>query len=78
MPHDALLDRVWGAEYGHTPDHLKVFISRTPLEDRAHRAPPTTSRPSGVSATPSSTQTIGVRTRRHVLSARLDAAMTVA
>jgi two-component system KDP operon response regulator KdpE len=28
MPHDALLDRVWGAEYGHTPDHLKVFISR--------------------------------------------------
>ncbi|MCC7370851.1 MAG: response regulator transcription factor [Chloroflexi bacterium] len=28
MPHEALLDRVWGAEYGHTPDHLKVFISR--------------------------------------------------
>ena len=28
MPHDALLDRVWGSEYGHTPDHLKVFISR--------------------------------------------------
>jgi DNA-binding response OmpR family regulator len=28
MPHDALLDRVWGAEYGHSPDHLKVFISR--------------------------------------------------
>jgi two-component system KDP operon response regulator KdpE len=28
MPHDALIDRVWGAEYGHTPDHLKVFISR--------------------------------------------------
>jgi DNA-binding response OmpR family regulator len=28
MPHDALLDRVWGTEYGHTPDHLKVFISR--------------------------------------------------
>jgi DNA-binding response OmpR family regulator len=28
MPHEALLDRVWGAEYGHTPDQLKVFISR--------------------------------------------------
>jgi two-component system KDP operon response regulator KdpE len=28
MPHQALLDRVWGAEYGATPDHLKVFISR--------------------------------------------------
>lgn len=28
MSHDALIDRVWGAEYGHTPDHLKVFISR--------------------------------------------------
>jgi len=28
MPHQALLDRVWGQEYGATPDHLKVFISR--------------------------------------------------
>ena len=28
MPHEALLDRIWGTEYGHTPDHLKVFISR--------------------------------------------------
>lgn len=28
MPHEALIDRVWGAAYGHTPDHLKVFISR--------------------------------------------------
>ncbi|MBM2810847.1 MAG: two component transcriptional regulator, winged helix family [Chloroflexi bacterium] len=28
MPHQALLDRVWGAEYGATPDHLKVFVSR--------------------------------------------------
>jgi DNA-binding response OmpR family regulator len=28
MPHQALLDRVWGAEYGATPDYLKVFISR--------------------------------------------------
>jgi two-component system KDP operon response regulator KdpE len=28
MPHQALLDRVWGEEYGATTDHLKVFISR--------------------------------------------------
>ena len=28
MPHQALLDRVWGPEYGATPDYLKVFISR--------------------------------------------------
>jgi two-component system KDP operon response regulator KdpE len=28
LPHQALLDRVWGAEYGATPDYLKVFISR--------------------------------------------------
>jgi two-component system KDP operon response regulator KdpE len=28
MPHQALLDRVWGAEYGATADYLKVFISR--------------------------------------------------
>jgi two-component system KDP operon response regulator KdpE len=28
MPHEALLDRVWGAEYGATTDYLKVFISR--------------------------------------------------
>lgn len=28
MPHQALLDRVWGEEYGATTDYLKVFISR--------------------------------------------------
>jgi two-component system KDP operon response regulator KdpE len=28
MPHQALLDRVWGEDYGATTDYLKVFISR--------------------------------------------------
>ena len=28
MPHQALLDRVWGDDYGATTDYLKVFISR--------------------------------------------------
>jgi two-component system KDP operon response regulator KdpE len=28
MPHQALLDRVWGEDYGATTDHLKVLISR--------------------------------------------------
>jgi DNA-binding response OmpR family regulator len=28
MPHEALLDRVWGADYGATTDHLKVYVSR--------------------------------------------------
>jgi two-component system, OmpR family, KDP operon response regulator KdpE len=28
MPHQALLDRVWGNDYGATTDYLKVFISR--------------------------------------------------
>ncbi len=28
MPYQALLDRVWGEDYGATTDHLKVFISR--------------------------------------------------
>jgi two-component system KDP operon response regulator KdpE len=28
MPHQALLDRVWGAEYVAGTDHLKVFVSR--------------------------------------------------
>jgi two-component system KDP operon response regulator KdpE len=28
MPHQALLDRVWGPDYGATPDYLKVFVSR--------------------------------------------------
>jgi DNA-binding response OmpR family regulator len=28
MPHQALLDRVWGADYGATNEYLKVFVSR--------------------------------------------------
>jgi two-component system, OmpR family, KDP operon response regulator KdpE len=28
VTHDALLDRVWGEEYGATTDYLKVFVSR--------------------------------------------------
>ena len=28
MPHQALLDRVWGSEYDAGPEYLKVFISR--------------------------------------------------
>lgn len=28
MPHQTLIDRVWGEDYGATADHLKVFISR--------------------------------------------------
>ncbi len=28
MPHQTLLDRVWGLDYGATTDQLKVFISR--------------------------------------------------
>ena len=28
MPHQALLDRVWGDDFGATTDYLKVFISR--------------------------------------------------
>jgi two-component system, OmpR family, KDP operon response regulator KdpE len=28
MPHEALLDRVWGADYGATTDYLKVYVSR--------------------------------------------------
>ncbi|HEX5504739.1 MAG TPA: response regulator transcription factor [Thermomicrobiales bacterium] len=28
MPHQALLDRVWGADYVATTDYLKVFVSR--------------------------------------------------
>jgi two-component system, OmpR family, KDP operon response regulator KdpE len=38
MPHQALLDRVWGPDYGATPDYLKVFISRlrAKIEPSAH------------------------------------------
>ncbi len=36
LPHQALLDRVWGGEHDATNDHLKVFISRL----RAKLEPP--------------------------------------
>ncbi len=36
MPHKALLDRVWGADYGATEDYLKVYVSRL----RAKLEPP--------------------------------------
>ncbi len=36
MPHEALLDRVWGADYGATNDYLKVYVSRM----RAKLEPP--------------------------------------
>jgi len=28
MPYQALLDRIWGEEYGATTDHLKVVVRR--------------------------------------------------
>ena len=28
LPHDALLTRVWGADYEASPEYLKVFVSR--------------------------------------------------
>ncbi len=28
VPHETLINRIWGAEYGATTDHLKVFVSR--------------------------------------------------
>jgi DNA-binding response OmpR family regulator len=28
LPHEALLERVWGSEYEASPEYLKVFISR--------------------------------------------------
>jgi len=28
LPHQALLDRVWGSEYDSSPEYLKVFVSR--------------------------------------------------
>ncbi len=36
MPHDALLDRVWGVDYRATNDYLKVYVSRL----RAKLEPP--------------------------------------
>ncbi len=28
VPHETLINRIWGEEYGATTDHLKVFVSR--------------------------------------------------
>ncbi len=28
LPHEALVDRVWGSNYGASPEYLKVFVSR--------------------------------------------------
>jgi two-component system, OmpR family, KDP operon response regulator KdpE len=28
LPHEALLDRVWGSKYEASPEYLKVFVSR--------------------------------------------------
>jgi two-component system KDP operon response regulator KdpE len=28
LPHEAILDRVWGSNYEASPDYLKVFVSR--------------------------------------------------
>ena len=46
MPHQALLDRVWGADYGATTDHLKVFVSRLRAKMERPGRPAATSRPS--------------------------------
>jgi two-component system KDP operon response regulator KdpE len=39
MPHQALLDRVWGADYDAGPEYLKVFISRLRTKLRRPNAP---------------------------------------
>jgi two-component system KDP operon response regulator KdpE len=39
MPHQTLLDRVWGEEYGATTDYLKVFISRLRAKIERQGAP---------------------------------------
>jgi two-component system KDP operon response regulator KdpE len=40
MPHQALLDRVWGDDYGATTDYLKVFISRLRAKIESKDSPP--------------------------------------
>jgi DNA-binding response OmpR family regulator len=40
LPHQLLLDRVWGEEYGATTEHLKVFISRLRRKLEREGAPP--------------------------------------
>jgi DNA-binding response OmpR family regulator len=39
MPHQALLDRVWGSDYDAGPEYLKVFISRLRAKLRRPGAP---------------------------------------
>lgn len=39
MPHQTLIDRVWGEDYGATTDHLKVFISRLRAKIEAPNGP---------------------------------------
>ena len=39
MSHQALLDRVWGADYDAGPEYLKVFISRLRAKLRRPGAP---------------------------------------
>jgi two-component system KDP operon response regulator KdpE len=41
MPHQALLDRVWGDDYGATTDYLKVFTSRLRAKIEPDPARPT-------------------------------------
>ena len=40
VPHETLINRIWGEEYGATTDHLKVFVSRLrskiEMEDSPH------------------------------------------
>jgi len=40
MPHQALLERVWGADYGASTDYLKVFISRLRAKLEPEGGPP--------------------------------------
>jgi len=39
MPHQALLDRVWGSDYEAGPEYLKVFISRVRAKLRQSDGP---------------------------------------
>jgi DNA-binding response OmpR family regulator len=39
LPHEALLDRVWGSDYEASPEYLKVFISRLRAKLRREGGP---------------------------------------
>ncbi|MDQ6675196.1 MAG: response regulator transcription factor [Chloroflexota bacterium] len=39
LPHQALLDRVWGGDYNASPDYLKVFVSRLRAKLRQEGGP---------------------------------------